>query len=128
MLRLSSPRIIRWAKSYNLSIREEAKCARQTSDGGILIAGRAGSRPHSGGTDIFIIKTDSTGNLSDGCEFVNEVYLYYDDIDVLAWRTYISGKNLEVTASIPEKFTAIKTTFEHSEIWCGNYKKAKRPR
>lgn len=50
-----------WIKGFGGSGDDEGNCVRQTPDGGFVIAGYTKSYG-SGGTDVFLMKTDSLGN------------------------------------------------------------------
>jgi hypothetical protein len=53
---------IQWAKAYGRSGEDRAQVARQTSDGGFVLAGRTNSFG-GGNYDSYIIKTDASGNM-----------------------------------------------------------------
>ena len=50
-----------WIKGYGGNNDDEGNCVRQTADGGFVIAGYTKSYGN-GGTDVFLLKTDSLGN------------------------------------------------------------------
>jgi gliding motility-associated-like protein len=60
---------IQWQKTFGGSLYEVAYCIEQTSDGGYIVAGEAGSTNgdvtgnHGGYLDVWVIKLDSLGNL-----------------------------------------------------------------
>ena len=54
---------IQWAKAYGQSGEDRAQVARQTSDGGYIMAGRTNSFG-GGNYDSYLIKTDASGNLA----------------------------------------------------------------
>jgi hypothetical protein len=53
---------IQWAKTYGGTILDVARSVQQTSDGGYIVAGHTLSFG-AGSYDIFIIKTDASGNI-----------------------------------------------------------------
>lgn len=54
---------IQWAKAYGNSGEDRAQVARQTADGGYIMAGRTNSFG-GGNYDSYLVKTDSAGNLA----------------------------------------------------------------
>lgn len=54
--------IVEWEKTFGGSSWDEAYSVQQTSDGGYIIAGSTDSYG-SGFRDVYLIKTDSNGNL-----------------------------------------------------------------
>jgi len=57
-----------WAKTYGGTSRDEAYSVQQTSDGGYIVAGYTGSFS-AGLYDIFLVKTDASGNIG-SCSIV----------------------------------------------------------
>jgi len=53
---------VQWAKTYGEAGAEEAYSVQQTSDGGYIVAGKTYSFG-AGGSDIFLIKINASGNL-----------------------------------------------------------------
>jgi hypothetical protein len=53
---------LQWAKTYGGAIGDRALSVQQTSDGGYIVAGLTNSFG-AGGLDIFLIKTDASGNV-----------------------------------------------------------------
>jgi len=53
---------LQWAKTFGGSSGDVALSVRQTSDGGYIVAGVTGSFG-AGGYDVFLLKTDASGNL-----------------------------------------------------------------
>jgi hypothetical protein len=60
---------VQWAKTYGETDGDEAYYARQTSDGGYIVAGGTGSLSVEG---AFLIKTDANGNIG-SCSIVRSV-------------------------------------------------------
>jgi len=68
VLKLDIEGDIMWKKNYGGTSFEEATSIQQTTDGGYIIAGRTSSNDgdvgqNNGGSDIWILKIDSIGNL-----------------------------------------------------------------
>jgi hypothetical protein len=59
---IASEPAIQWEKTFGGSSDEKGHSVQQTSDGGYIIAGYTGSYG-SGNLDMYLIKTDSSGNL-----------------------------------------------------------------
>ena len=53
---------LQWSKTFGGGDYEEAYSVQQTSDGGYIVAGVTGSFG-AGGSDVFLLKTDASGNL-----------------------------------------------------------------
>ena len=60
-----------WAKTYGGTSWDNASSVQQTSDGGYIVAGYTGSFG-AGNGDIFLIKTDTNGNMG-SCPIVQDV-------------------------------------------------------
>ena len=51
-----------WTKTYGSGASdEEGRCVQETNDGGFVIAGW--TRPHGSSRDVYLVKTDSSGNV-----------------------------------------------------------------
>jgi len=68
VIKLDTSGTVQWEKSYGGSNDDQAYSVRQTKDGGYIIAGSSNSNNgevtgNHGGSDYWIVKTDSSGNL-----------------------------------------------------------------
>lgn len=54
---------VKWTKTFSHNYNDEGKSVRQTSDGGYIIVGNTDNIVTSGEWDIYLIKTDSLGNI-----------------------------------------------------------------
>ncbi|MEP7265262.1 MAG: T9SS type A sorting domain-containing protein [Bacteroidota bacterium] len=61
LIKLNSNGDTLWTRSYGGQFSDAGNCVRQTSDGGYIIAGRSSSFS-AGFSDVYLLKTDSTGN------------------------------------------------------------------
>ncbi len=62
ILKLSTAGVIEWQRTYGESDDDYAECIQQTNDGSYIVAGHTKSFG-AGGSDIWILKLDSKGNI-----------------------------------------------------------------
>ncbi len=89
-LKLDSNGNIMWEKTYGGTANDVAKSIKETSDGGIILAGRSESYG-AGNSDAWVLKLDSNGDMISGCAIigtsaatVNDVSTLFNTIDTTA--------------------------------------------
>lgn len=85
-----------WAKTYGGSYADRAFSIQQTSDGGSIAAGFTESFG-AGYSDIWILKLDSTGEISPSCDFMESSYATIADSFVTHQDTLITPQETTVT-------------------------------
>jgi uncharacterized delta-60 repeat protein len=68
VLKLDANGTIAWQKTYGGTKYEHARSIQQTADGGYIVAGSTTSFG-AGENDIWVLKLDAEGNISDSCPF-----------------------------------------------------------
>jgi hypothetical protein len=101
---------IQWAKTYGGTSTDSAFSVQQTSDGGYIVAGYTYSFG-AGGTDIFLIKTDASGNLQWAKTYGGT---YWDE----AYSVQQTSDGGYIVAGYP---SLIKTDANGNIIWAKTY-------
>ena len=109
-----------WSKTYGGTNYEDAYFVQQTSDGGYIVAGVTNSFG-AGGHDIFLIKTDASGNLQWAKTYGGTNYDYAYSVQQTSDGGYIvAGLTTSFGASGYDIFL-IKTDGNGNIIWAKTY-------
>jgi hypothetical protein len=116
LVKLDEEGNVEWTHTYGGEAREEGRYAMQTPDGGFIIAGATESFG-SGGSDLWLLKTDASGVLLWSCieggigdELGNSVQVTSDGGYIVAGRTTSeSGKDYD--------FLLLKTDAAGNKEW-----------
>jgi hypothetical protein len=109
-----------WAKTYGGTSTDSASSVQQTSDGGYIVAGYTSSFG-AGGTDIFLIKTDASGNLQWAKTYGGTGWDYAYSVQQTSDGGYIvAGHTNSFGAGYYDIFL-IKTDANGNVIWAKTY-------
>jgi len=112
---------ILWTKTYGGAIHDGGHCVRQTNDGGFIIVGQTGSFG-VGNVDIFLLKTDSIGNLLWVRTFDGMVYgLTLNWVQQTNDQGYIIVSSNYVYSSGNADIYLIKTNSLGDTLWTKSY-------
>ncbi len=81
-LKLDSNGNIMWEKTYGGTANDVVKSIKETVDGGFVLAGRSESYG-TGGSDAWILKLDSNGNMIGGCAVIGTSAAIVNDVSAL---------------------------------------------
>jgi len=88
VLKLDASGNVTWQKTYGGSYHDEAYSIHQTSDGGYIVAGFTGSFG-AGGYDFWVLKLDSSGNITWQKTYGGSSYEYANSIEQTSDGGYI---------------------------------------
>lgn len=111
---------ILWTKTYGGTIYDGGYCVRQTNDGGFIIVGQTGSFGVMD-VDVFLIKTDSIGNLLWTKTFDGRAYIGTDWIQQTNDQGYIIFSSNYVYSNGNSDIYLIKTNSLGDTLWTRAY-------
>jgi predicted secreted protein len=103
LIKTDSSGNVAWNQTFGGSFYDYGHSVRQTSDGGYIIAGSTGSYGSHTSHDVWLIKTDSSGNVAWNKTFDGS----YDD----------SGNSVQQTSDGGYIIAGTKETFQASDVW-----------
>ena len=106
---------VMWAKAIGGTGDEDAQSIQQTDDGGYIIAGRTTSSG-AGSSDVYLIKTDSSGNTLWTRTFGSSSYDHANSVDQTSDGGYIITGRYESASSVI-KLYLIKTDSFGDALW-----------
>jgi uncharacterized delta-60 repeat protein len=111
---------IQWAKTYGGTNYEGASSIRQTSDGGYIVAGYTASFG-AGGRDIFLIKTDTNGNIIWAKTYGGTYSDYAYSVQQTSDGGYIVAGYTASFGAGDNDFFLVKTDVNGNIIWAKTY-------
>ncbi len=119
VLKLDSNGNIEWEKTYGGTSNDYANSIKITPDNGYIIAGRTESFG-AGGSDAWVLKLDSNGNIGGGCTYVGTSAAIVNDVTTLFNTINTSTVPQNTTATFqPSTAQQIDTTASSSQICYG---------
>jgi uncharacterized delta-60 repeat protein len=109
-----------WSRTFGGTSLDEAYSVQQTSDGGYILAGTTYSFG-AGLGDLWIVKTDSTGNLQWSRTYGRASYDWGDSVEETSDGGYIMAGFTSSFGAGDEDFLLVKTNSTGSQEWNKTY-------